>query len=341
MMLPSDCHRRMVLEIRDISCASVDRAARDRTFTDAVVGSKAVDGNVSNGSDVGSSGNSAAKWKPAKGLNMGEMGESFEGIRTIVCDLDGVLYVDSAGVAGAGNALRTLVADGYALLFVTNNATKTPSMVAEHIADRTGFQASVDHIVTSSQATAHYLKNQGLDNCFVVGEVGLRQTLSDAGLTLVDDWTAAETVVTGLDRDLTYRRIADATLAVRGGATFVATNLDPTYPTPAGLQPGGGAVAAMVEAAAEVAPVTCGKPYGPMRELIAQRRLPGGALVVGDRMDTDIAMAVAEGWFGALVLSGATGADSAPAETAALMVLDSIAALPDRLRKRGVLSSAI
>jgi glycerol-1-phosphatase len=272
---------------------------------------------------------------------MDEMDESFKDIRTIVCDLDGVLYVDSAGVAGAGNALRALVADGYALLFVTNNATKTPAMVAEHIAGRTGFEPSIDQIVTSSQATAHYLRKQGLDNCFVVGEVGLRRTLSDAGLTLVDDWTAAATVVTGLDRDLTYRRLADATLAVRAGATFVATNLDPTYPTPAGLQPGGGAVVAMIQAAAEVAPVTCGKPYVPMRELIAQRRLPGGALVVGDRMDTDIAMAVTEGWLGALVLSGATDAASAPAESPSLMVLESIAALPDRLRRQGALSGAI
>ena len=271
---------------------------------------------------------------------MGESDESFKDIRTIVCDLDGVLYVDTVGIEGAGDALGALIADGYALLFVTNNATKTPQMVVEHIAARIGFEASIDQIVTSSQATAHYLKTHGLDNCFVVGEVGLRRVLTDAGLTLVDDWTACDAVVTGLDREVTYRRLADATLAVRAGARFVATNLDPTYPTPLGLQPGGGAVAAMVQFATDVTPVSCGKPQRPIRDLIAQRRLPGGALVVGDRMDTDIALAVAEGWVGALVLSGATDAESAPAESAALMVLDSIAALPGRLSGRDRLSGA-
>jgi glycerol-1-phosphatase len=296
------------------------------------LGSKAVDGNVSNGSDVGSGARSAAKWKPAKGWKMGEMGGSFEDIRTIVCDLDGVLYVDSEGVAGAGTALRALRTAGYELLFVTNNATKTPAMVGRKIQESIGFTPTVDQIITSPQATANYLTTHGHDNCFVVGEAGLRDTLREAGLTLVDRWEDAETVVTGLDREVTYRRLADATLAVRSGATFVATNLDPTYPTPSGLQPGGGAVAAVVQTATEVTPISCGKPAAPIRELIAQRRTAGGALVVGDRMDTDIAMAVAEGWAGALVLSGATDRVAAPPESSSLMVLESIAELPDRLR---------
>lgn len=260
--------------------------------------------------------------------------DGYDQVRTIVCDLDGVLYVDSEPVPGAGEALERLQSDGYDLLFVTNNATRTPAMVVANIAQRTGFVTTADRVVTSPQAVAHYLKANHLDDCFVIGEDGLRETLRYSGLRLVEDWREAKTVVTGLDRSVTYRRFADATLAIRHGAEFICTNLDPTYPTPAGLQPGGGAIAALVEVAAGVTPVSCGKPAAPIRDLIASRLAPGQVVVVGDRMDTDIAMATAQGWFGALVLSGSTDASSAPAPTPRMLVLDSIADLPGELRRR-------
>lgn len=251
-----------------------------------------------------------------------------------MCDLDGVLYVDTEPVPGAGEALERLQSDGYDLLFVTNNATRTPAMVVANIEQRTGFSTSADRVVTSPQAVAHYLRANQLDDVFVIGEEGLHDTLRHSGLTLVEDWKEARTVVTGLDRDVTYRRFADATLAIRHGAKFIATNLDPTFPTPAGLQPGGGAIAALVEVASGITPVSCGKPAAPIRDLIASRLAPGQVIVIGDRMDTDIAMATAQDWFGALVLSGSTDTSSAPEPTPKMLVIDSIVDLPGELRRR-------
>jgi 4-nitrophenyl phosphatase len=132
---------------------------------------------------------------------------------------------------------------------------------------------------------------------------------------MTDDPAAAGAVVVGLSRSLTYDIITDAMVAVRNGARFIATNDDSTFPTEHGLAPGCGAIVAAIAASAEAVPEVAGKPNEPMRGLI-RSRVDGEAWVIGDRLDTDIAMAIAEpGWRSVLVLTGITSrveAEAAP-----------------------------
>ena len=128
---------------------------------------------------------------------------------TIVCDLDGVLYIDKAGVPGAASALAALQQSGFHVLFVTNNSTKTPETVVEHIAERTGFEADLDAVVTSAMATAEYLADRA-ERCLVLGGAGLIHTLNRYGIEVTDDWDRADAVATGLDLDLSYERVTAA-----------------------------------------------------------------------------------------------------------------------------------
>jgi 4-nitrophenyl phosphatase len=120
----------------------------------------------------------------------------------------------------------------------------------------------------------------------------------------------ADAVVVGLHLDFDYQRLAAASAAVRSGARLIGTNEDPTYPTPAGLIPGGGAILAAVAVASGVAPVVAGKPHPPMASLV-RSRLGDDGMVVGDRADTDGGLARALGYRFALVLSGSTSPEEA------------------------------
>ena len=166
---------------------------------------------------------------------------------------------------------------------------------------------------------------------YVLGTDGLRETLRTAGLTVTADWQEADTVVCGLDFEVTYRALVEASLAVQHGAAFYATNSDATYPSEEGLYPGAGALIAVIERATGKAPIVCGKPFLPMRQLL--NGLGGEkALIVGDRPDTDIALGMAQGWFTVLVLTGVVSDGSqVPEELRADMTIDSIAELPGLL----------
>lgn len=245
---------------------------------------------------------------------------------TIVFDLDGVLFRGDQPVAGAGEVLRVLAAAGVELRFATNNATGLAEEVAAAINRRTGFPASAGDVVTSGMATAAYLAGS-VDAAYVVGATSLVTTLERGGVVTTEDWRAADAVVVGLDRGLTYRRLADATRAVRGGARLVATNSDPTFPAADGLLPGAGAIVAAVETATGAAAEVCGKPHDPMARLLGARVGHGPVLVVGDRIDTDIELGRRLGWATALVLTGvATAAEAAGEEVD--HVLGSVAEIP-------------
>ena len=256
--------------------------------------------------------------------------------RSIVCDLDGVLYLAAEPVPGAGAALAAVAAAGADLWFVTNNSTRTPDDVAAKISLRTGYPARADQVVTSALSTAAHLRGVAA-SALVLGGEGLVQALTDVGIAVVDASEPAENeaaevdaVVIGLDHALSYRRLAAATAAVRAGARLVASNIDATYPTPHGLDPGAGSMVAAVERASGRTAEPCGKPHEPMRRFLADRLAPGPVLVVGDRLDTDLALGWASGWATALVLTGVTTADEA-GDPRIDMVLPSIAALPTAL----------
>ena len=250
-------------------------------------------------------------------------------IATVIFDLDGVVYVDGTGIAGAGETLRKLDDAGRRVLFATNNATKTRSAAAAQITATTGYSCRPDQVVTSSFVTARNVAGR-FGAAFVVGEAGLVDTLNDEGVPTVETWHAADVVVVGLDRELSYSRLRDAALAVSvGGAAFVATNTDATYPTAAGPAPGGGAIVAALATATGVTPEVFGKPHAPYRAVL--RELAAGAvLMVGDRPETDLAMGRAERWTTALVLTGVV-TDPAQVDPAVAPdhVIASIAGLPE------------
>jgi HAD superfamily hydrolase (TIGR01450 family) len=250
-----------------------------------------------------------------------------EPLGTIVFDLDGVVYVDARAVPGAGTALRAISDAGWDIIFATNNSTRTPATVLRHIEERTGFTSPTANVVTSAMAAASWARNR-YERVFVVGEPGLRETLEDAELTVVDD-ASADCVIVGLDRDLSYEKIDIASRLIRGGAAFIATNTDATFPTQTGLAPAAGSIVSAITTASGVEPLACGKPHVPMLTLVRENIRGGSVWVVGDRPDTDLAMARRAGWTAVLVLTGVTSSstriaqDHAPHHT-----LESIAELP-------------
>jgi 4-nitrophenyl phosphatase len=249
---------------------------------------------------------------------------------TVVFDLDGVVYVDAHAVPGAGDALRWISDAGWHIVFATNNSTRTASAVLDNIEKRTGFRSPTANVVTSAMAAASWASTR-YERVFVVGEPGLIETLEESGLTVVDD-APADCVIVGLDRDLSYAKIDTASRLIRGGAAFIATNTDATFPTMTGPAPGAGTIVSAVATASGVEPLACGKPHVPMLTLVREMIQGDSVWVVGDRPDTDLAMARRAGWTAVLVLTGVTSSeigittDHAPHHT-----LESIADLPDLL----------
>ncbi len=246
---------------------------------------------------------------------------------TVVFDLDGVVYLGDAGVPGSAEALTAITEMGWHLVFATNNSTKTRQTVLEHVAQRTGFLGTGADVVTSGMAAAAWALRDH-QRVYVVGEQGLRDTLTDAGLEIV---TAdhAEAVIVGLDRDIDYEAIAIAARLVRNGATYIATNTDATLPTQSGPVPGAGSIVAAITAASGCQPTSCGKPETPMIEMIRARIKGDRVWVVGDRPETDLAMARRSGWEAVLVLTGVTDRGVAiSAENAPDHTVESIASVP-------------
>jgi HAD superfamily hydrolase (TIGR01450 family) len=246
--------------------------------------------------------------------------------RTVICDLDGVVYRGSEALPGAAGALERLVTSGFRIVFVTNNSSRTEAQIADKLEALVGHRPSRDDIVTSARA-ALALVPEGA-RCLVVGGEGIIEAIDSAGLFVTEDPEDADCVIVGLDRGFDYQRMDNAARAIRAGALFVATNVDPTFPAEDSIRPGAGAIVAALETASGVRPIVAGKPEQPVRDLIRGRGVDE-AWVIGDRPDTDIAMAVAEdGWTSILVLTGVTpeggdigGADHVVADLAAAVDL--------------------
>ena len=233
----------------------------------------------------------------------------------LVCDLDGVVYRGRDPVPGSAAALAALKAAGWTILFCTNNSARSPEEVAARIRSITGYVSRADQVITSAAAAAALLA-ESRPLTFVLGGEGVRMALETEGIPVTSVGSEAGAVVVGLATGLTYDWLREASSAVMRGARFIATNDDPTFPAEDGLWPGAGSIVAAVERATGVPAEVAGKPFPPMRRLIHRNLGPGPVWVVGDRPDTDLALASAEpGWRSALVLTGvSTGQnlDSAP-----------------------------
>lgn len=228
---------------------------------------------------------------------------------TALLDLDGVLYVGQAAVAGAPAAVAAAREAGMSVAFVTNNASRTPAAVADHLA-RLGIAAEAADVVTSAQAVAGLVAEAvpAGSPVLAVGGEGLVEALAERGLRPVRTARdAPAAVVQGFSPDVGWRALAEATYAVRAGVPWFASNLDSTLPTPEGLAPGNGALVDVVARATGIRPVVAGKPETPLHDEAVRRTGARSPLVVGDRLDTDILGAHHAGVPSLLVLTGVAG----------------------------------
>ncbi|TNC18949.1 HAD-IIA family hydrolase [Amycolatopsis alkalitolerans] len=233
--------------------------------------------------------------------------------RGLICDLDGVVYRGASAVPRAVETLNRVTASGVPVVFATNNASRSPEHVGDHL-HKLGVAPHGWSVVNSSQAAAAYLAQRlapGTRVC-AVGGPGVARALSEAGLTPVRaadlGGTTVEAVVQGLGSDVTWTELATVGYLAEAGATWVATNVDLTLPTPYGRAPGNGALVALVQTATRALPHVVGKPRAALFEL-ARSRLGTDrrdTLVCGDRLDTDIAGANSAGLDSLFVLSGAS-----------------------------------
>lgn len=237
-------------------------------------------------------------------------------IKALIVDMDGVLWRQSQPIGDLPRIFQKIRQKGLRITLATNNATLTVEQYLQKLASF-GVQLSAEQIVNSPQAAAVYMGNNFPPGSliYVIGKDGLRQELLKRGFILADekDDQKVVAVVVGMDWDLRFEQLCRATLMLRSGAAFIATNSDRTFPTPQGLIPGVGAILALLETASEKSPLVVGKP-DPLMYQIALERMqvsPAECLVVGDRLETDILGGQQLGCHTALVLSGVTTPEQA------------------------------
>lgn len=222
-------------------------------------------------------------------------------------DLDGVVYRGDDPLPHAAEAIQEARRLGLDVLFLTNNSSKSPEQVVGKLSG-IGVEADPNEVLTSGLATAAMLQREGWAgrSAFVIGERGVEHALAEAGILVMQgEPERTDLVVVGWDREVDYTKLRVASVLVERGARLVATNSDASYPAPDGLWPGAGAILAAVTTTTGAVPTVVGKPHRPLFEAAAEATGATTPLVVGDRLDTDVAGARAMGWDSLLVLSGA------------------------------------
>jgi len=221
-------------------------------------------------------------------------------------DLDGTMYRGEEKIEAASRFVKSLENSEIPYLFVTNNSSRTPKQVANKLLSM-DIPATPDHVFTTSMATANYIAKQyAKARILMIGEEGLELALEEKGMELVDD--NVDVVVMGIDRNITYKKLSKACLAVRSGATFISTNGDVAIPTEQGLLPGNGAFTSVVEISTGVQPIFIGKP----EPIIVNQALEvlGTSLektvMVGDNYHTDIMAGINAGLDTIIVHTGVT-----------------------------------
>ena len=225
----------------------------------------------------------------------------------LIVDLDGCVWLGGEPIEGSVGAIAALREAGKRVVFATNNSWRTGE---DQVATlwRIGVRASLADVVTVGGAIQHLLaETRGGRTAYVVGKPSLREHVAHAGLKLLngtDLASRAEVVVVGGTDELSYDHLRTAALAARRGADLLAVGRDPTLPMPEGPWPGAGAILAAIETASGRIAEVVGKPSDRLFVTALERLGEGRTLVVGDRLDTDVAGAGAAGLDAALVLSG-------------------------------------
>jgi 4-nitrophenyl phosphatase len=226
-------------------------------------------------------------------------------VKALILDMDGVLWRGNEAIGDLSAIFKQLDQKGIQTAFATNNSTRTVQQYIDRL-HKFDIPAESWQVITSGTATAEYLSSrwpQG-GRIYVIGEDGIRGALEEKGFTFAEQDVTA--VVIGMDNYLQFESLRKATLLIRSGAHFIGTNPDRTFPVPEGLTPGTGAILAAVEAATDIKPKIIGKP-SPLMFQSAMQRMgtePQETLVVGDRLETDIAGGQAAGCLTAFVLTG-------------------------------------
>lgn len=268
--------------------------------------------------------------------------------RGVLCDLDGVVYRAHEACPGAVEGITAAREHGVRVLFMTNNASRTPDDVAEQLTGL-GLPTTAQEVLTASQVAAALVAQEhptvaagGGGAVLAVGGPGVGAALGESGLTWVDptkvraalaaEPVQVDVVVQGYGPAVAVADLTEAAYAVAEGAVWVATNDDATLPTERGLAPGNGSLVAAVRHATGAEPRVVGKPHAQAyREALARLGLPREeCLMIGDRLDTDIAGARAVGLSSALVLTGVSTreeAASAPESMRPDLVVDSLTEL--------------
>lgn len=229
---------------------------------------------------------------------------------TWLIDLDGVVWLTGKPIPGAAGAVGALRSAGEQVVFLTNNSGPTVAEFHRLLAGA-GVAGGSPEVVTSAQAAASLVPVGATAS--VLGGAGISEALGDRGVEVVDAAAGPDAVVAGRSVKLDYDELAAAASAVRGGARFIATNTDPTYPTPDGLLPGAGAMIAFLATASGRQPEVAGKPHQAVADLVKQR-YGQVDVVVGDRPDTDGLFARLVGARFVLVLSGVTSRSDLPTD---------------------------
>lgn len=232
----------------------------------------------------------------------------FNGYDGLLCDLDGVVYAGAQPIDQAIATLNALISAGVPVAFVTNNASKAATEVAERLVEL-GVDTDTEHVMTSAQAVVNLLSadyHRDAGPVLVTGSPQLTEQIQAAGFEVTqvaaDD---PQVVVQGFNPKLGWNDLAQASFAIQRGAGWLATNLDLTIPLSQGIAPGNGSLVNTVAQATGTRPeVAAGKPAPVMFTTMAQKFSMTRPLVVGDRLDTDVLGAANAGFDGALVETG-------------------------------------
>ncbi|HTX29987.1 MAG TPA: HAD-IIA family hydrolase [Solirubrobacteraceae bacterium] len=234
---------------------------------------------------------------------------------SVVLDLDGCVWVGEASTPGAPEAVSELRAAGKRVAFLTNDGRRSPEEYVRKLWSL-GVQASLEEVVTVGAAIQFLLAARERTTVFVIGSPAIFRHVTDAGHRIVNGTRQAgeaELVVVASHDEFNYSELKDATQALLAGAELIAANRDRTFPREDGLWPGTGAIVAALEYATGVKAHAVGKPEPQIFRAALDRLDDGRILVVGDRLDADLAGAAAAGLDGAIVLTGVTSRQQAEA----------------------------
>lgn len=275
--------------------------------------------------------------------------EPFTNIGALIIDMDGVLWHGEQAVPGLKDFFHLLREKRLPFIVATNNASRTQDQYVAKL-QRMGVTVARKEVFTSSMATALYMAERydpPTTRVFVLGEEGAREPLLEQGFTLTDIYElddshnggsskGADIVVCGKDETLTWDKLSTATLNLRAGAEFIATNADTTLPTERGLTQGNGAILAALTAATGVTPTIIGKPEPVMYQeaLTILSTSAAETIAVGDRLDTDILGAVRTDMRSVLLLSGTDGIEDLTAiDYQPTWIMNDLAALTAALQQ--------